>query len=130
MDEEKLCRAVDWLRSVLTHENLAPIEKFELSDIGQHHYRLSFEMNGVEKVFPMAAIYVEGIADGYERIQAQIKPLLLDPAKVADRYIRGRLSSAGLALLRRGRCRSPRKVLRFSFCVGGQPGPGVGWGAI
>src|SRR6266446_3903554 len=41
--------------------------KFELSDIGQHHYRLSFEMNGAEKVFPMAEIYVEGIADGNER---------------------------------------------------------------
>ncbi len=37
MDEEKLCRAVDWLRSVLTREILAPIEKFELSDMGQHH---------------------------------------------------------------------------------------------
>ncbi len=30
-------------------------------------------MNGVEKVFPMAETYVEGIADGNERIQAQIK---------------------------------------------------------
>ena len=63
MDEEKLCRAVDWLRSVLTREIRTPIEKFELSDIGQHHYRLSFEMNGAEKVFPMAETYVEGIAD-------------------------------------------------------------------
>ena len=54
MDEEKLCRAVDCLRSVLTREIRAPIEKFELSDIGQHHYRLSFEMNGADKVFPMA----------------------------------------------------------------------------
>jgi hypothetical protein len=78
MDEPKLCRAVDWLRSVLSHEAVAPVEKLELSDIGQHHYWLSFEMNGVEKVLPMAEIYVEGIADGNERIQAQIKGLLLE----------------------------------------------------
>ena len=42
-------------------------------------------MNGVEKVFPMAAIYVEGIADGNERIQAQIGPLLLELARSEER---------------------------------------------
>ena len=85
MDEEKLCRAVDCLRSVLTREIRAPIEKFELSDIGQHHYRLSFEMNGADKVFPMAETYMEGIADGNERIQAQIKGLLLELARSEGR---------------------------------------------
>jgi hypothetical protein len=81
MEEEKLRRTADWLRSVLSHEILAPVEKFELSDIGQDHYRLSFEMNGAEKVFPMAGTYVEGVADGNERIQAQIKGMLLELAR-------------------------------------------------
>ncbi len=38
-------------------------------------------MNGAEKVFPMAATYVEGVADGNERIQAQIKGMLLELAR-------------------------------------------------
>jgi hypothetical protein len=38
-------------------------------------------MNGVEKVFPMAETYVEGIADGNERIRAQIKGMLLELAR-------------------------------------------------
>jgi len=36
--------------------------------MGHNHYRLSFKMNGAEKVFPMTAAYVEGIANGNEAI--------------------------------------------------------------
>src|SRR5258705_332355 len=47
--------AADWLRSLLHLEILAPIEKFELTDTGQNQYRLTFEIKGAEKVFPMPA---------------------------------------------------------------------------
>ncbi|PYT29066.1 MAG: hypothetical protein DMG58_17115 [Acidobacteria bacterium] len=36
--------------------------------MGHNHYRLSFKMNGAEKVFPITAAYVEGIANGNEAI--------------------------------------------------------------
>ena len=67
MDQAKVdCAALS--RSGLSREIFAPIKNFELNDMGHNHYRLSFKMNGAEKVFPMTAAYVEGIANGNEAI--------------------------------------------------------------
>ena len=46
--------------------------------MGHNHYRLSFKMNGAEKVFPMTAAYVEGIADGSAATWEQVKGALLE----------------------------------------------------
>jgi len=82
MEQEKIRLAADWLRSLLHLEILAPIEKFELTEMGQNQYRLTFEINGAEKVFPMPAAWVEGIADGNELIRELIKGNLLNLARM------------------------------------------------
>jgi hypothetical protein len=81
MDQAKVDRAAYFLLSVLSREILAPIENFELNDMGHDHYRLSFKMNGAEKVFPMTAAYVEGIATGNEAIWEQVKNALFELAR-------------------------------------------------
>jgi hypothetical protein len=81
MDQAKVDRAAYFLRSVLSRQILAPIENFELNDMGHDHYRLSFKMNGTEKVFPMTAAYVEGIATGNEAIWGQVKSALFELAR-------------------------------------------------
>ena len=49
--------------------------------MGHNHYRLSFKMNGAEKVFPMTAAYVEGIANGNQVIWEQVKSALFELAR-------------------------------------------------
>jgi hypothetical protein len=61
--------AVDWLRSVLTEENLGPVTKFELSEIAPNHYQLRFSMLDADKGLPLTDEEVQGIVDGNEAIR-------------------------------------------------------------
>ena len=81
MDDEKLRRAADWLRSTLTSEMLSPFANFQLSTVESNEYELKFATNGTDKVFPMPADWVEGIANGNEEIQALVKGNLLTLAR-------------------------------------------------
>jgi len=50
MDEAKLALAVNWLRSVVEKTRISPsINNFELPEIDDGRYRLTFEMAGAEK---------------------------------------------------------------------------------
>jgi hypothetical protein len=82
MDDEKLRRAADWLRSTLTSGILSPFADLQLSAVGPNSYELKFATNGTNKFFPMPAAWVEGIADGNEEIQSLVKGNLLTLARM------------------------------------------------
>ena len=78
MDEAKLALAVNWLRSVVEKARISPsITNFELAEIDDGRFRLTFEMAAAEKTLHLSVEELEAIADGGETIRESVKARLL-----------------------------------------------------